>query len=226
MNDDRVWERYSALLRRRPGGIPIASLLRPPSPSEDADVWIRRAREAASLAPYGHHIHWTSPTHARPSGGDPAARVREEGGWFREVGLEPRFFCGGGWYTDAAVVEAVADLGYIDCTALAWRPSYLGADEAWVELSQPAWVRLPSGRDILTVPTTHSFGMLAKAITKPLPHLVHMHFHDYELLDRRRAAAISAVLRALALRRRPLALGEVSSAVETTWAEVARGAGA
>jgi hypothetical protein len=223
VNDDRVWERYSALLRRRPGGIPIASLLRPPASGEDVDVWLERAREAASLAPYGHHIHWTSPTHARPTAGDPAERVREEGAWFRAAGLEPRFFCGGGWYTDASVAEAVADLGYVECTALAWRPSYLGSDEAWVELAQPAWVQLPSGRDVLTIPTTHSFGMLARAITKPLPPVVHMHFHDYELLDRRRAAALSAALRALAFRRRPIALGEVASAVETRWADVWRG---
>ena len=223
VNDDRVWERYVALQRRRPGGIPIASLLRPPADGENAEVWVARAREAASLAPYGHHVHWTSPTHARPTDEDPAARVQEEGAWFRAHNLEPRFFCGGGWFTDVSVAEAVADLGYIDCTALAWRPTYLAAGEPWVELDQPAWVRLPSGRDLLTIPTTHSFGMLARSIAKALPPVVHMHFHDYELLDRRRAVAIDAVLRLLALRRRPVALGEVPATTEADFRSIWRG---
>ena len=121
--DDEVWRRYLDLIRRRPGGFPIASLMRPPMDGEDGAVFVERAREAAALGPFGHHIHWTSPTHARPTGPDPAGALRREGEWLREQGLKPRFFCGGGWYTDADVMSAVADLGYVDCTATAWRPA-------------------------------------------------------------------------------------------------------
>ncbi len=74
-------------------------------------------------------------------GPTPQAAVRREGAWLREQGLEPRFFCGGGWYTDADVIAAVADLGYADCTATAWRPSYLPPGSPRAGLAQPAWVR-------------------------------------------------------------------------------------
>src|SRR5918911_176659 len=108
--DDEAWRRLSSLQRR----FPVAALLRPPHEGEDRARWLERAREAARRGPLGHHPHWTSPTHARPSGGDPAARVREEAAWLREHGLAPTLFCGGGWYMDEEVAEAVAALGYSD----------------------------------------------------------------------------------------------------------------
>jgi hypothetical protein len=43
-----------------------------------------------------------------------------------------------------------------------------------------------------------------------LPALVHVHFHDWELVDRRRVAALGALLRALRLRRRPLTVAELA----------------
>src|SRR5436309_3209922 len=82
--DDVIWARYVALIRRRPGGFAIASLLRAPGDGEDRPTFVERAHEAAALGPFGHHTHWTSPTHARPTGGDPAQRVLEEGRWLRE----------------------------------------------------------------------------------------------------------------------------------------------
>src|SRR5262249_59758605 len=121
-----VWARYRDLAIARPGGFPIASLLRPPADGEDEELFLERAREATALGPFGHHTHWTSPTHARPTGdGDPAEQVLREGRWLRERGLEPRFFCGGGWYTDAGVMEAVAELGDVDRTATPARPQVL-----------------------------------------------------------------------------------------------------
>ncbi len=167
--DDEVWRRYRALIAQRPGGFPIASLMRPPADGEDASAFLERAREAAALGPLGHHTHWTSPTHARPTAPEPAAAVRREGAWLREQGLEARFFCGGGWYTDAEVMAAVADLGYADCTATAWRPSYLPPGSPRAALAQPAWVRLDDGRRVLELPTTHSLGAAAKGLLGPLP---------------------------------------------------------
>ena len=70
--------------------------MRPPFETEDGSSFLERAREAASLGPFGHHTHWTGPDAARPTGGVPAERVLREGRWLREQGLEPRFFCGGG----------------------------------------------------------------------------------------------------------------------------------
>jgi hypothetical protein len=218
--DDGVWERYRALARRRPGGFTIASLIRPPAAGEDAGLFVERAREAAGLGPLGHHIHWTSPTHARPTGPDPAGAVRREGAWLREHGLEPGFFCGGGWYTDADVMSAVADLAYADCTATAWRPSYLPAGAERASLDEPAWIRLADGRRVLELPTTHSLGAAARALLRPLPRIVHVHFHDYELLDAKRRAAIAVTLAVLARRRRPVSLGELGAEREVEWSDV------
>jgi hypothetical protein len=221
--DDDVWARYLTLLERRPGGFPIASLMRPPAEGEDGTRFVGRAREAAARGPFGHHIHWTSPTHARPTGPDPAGAVRREGAWLAEQGLEPRFFCGGGWYTDAQVMAAVADLGYADCTATAWRPPYLPKGSPRASLGQPARVILDDGRSVLELPTTHSLGAAAKALARSLPPVVHVHFHDYELLDTTRRAALTATLVLLARRRRPAGLDELTADREVPWSEICAG---
>ena len=210
-------------MRRGPGGFRIASLLRPPAAGENEALFVERAREAARLGPFGHHIHWTSPTHARPTGPDPAAAVRREGAWLREQGLEPRFFCGGGWYTDADVMSAVADLDYVDCTATAWRPSYLAPGAERAALDAPAWVRLADGRRVLELPTTHSLGAAARALVRPLPRVVHVHFHDYELLEPRRRAAITLTLGVLALRRQPVSLDDLGAEREVAWSDLCGG---
>jgi hypothetical protein len=103
----------------------------------------------------------------------------------RGHGLEPAFFCGGGWYTDEAVRAAVADLGLVDCTQRGGVPS--------------------AG----VLPTTHSIGDLARALVHPLPAYVHAYFHDYDLLDPVRRTALTVSLRLLGARRAagdPLAL--------------------
>jgi hypothetical protein len=218
--DDAVWDRYRDLASTRPGGFAITSLMRPPADGEDEELFVTRAREATGLGPFGHHTHWTSPTHARPTRGNPAPQVLREGRWLREHGLEPRFFCGGGWYTDAEVMGAVADLGYVDCTATPARPSFLPPGSPRASLDAPAWIRLDDGRRVLELPSTHSLGQVARSLPRELPPTVHVHFHDYELLDRRRRAALSLALRLLARRRRPLGPAEVETEREVAWADV------
>ena len=221
--DDRVWTAFERLLRRRPGGFVVTPMLRPPDASagEDESLWLERARLAASLAPLGHHTHWGGPTQARPAGGDdPAARVRGEAEWLRSHGLQPRYFCGGGWYLDGALAETLADLGYVDCTATTFRQSYLADDAPRLQLAAPARLRLPSGALLLELPASHSLGMLARGLVS-LKGPVHVHFHDWELADRKRAAAIELVLRLLRVRRRPLTVSElaerVGAAPELAW---------
>jgi len=221
--DDDVWNRYLDLILRRPSGFAIASMMRPPADGEDGARFVARARIAGAAGPLGHHTHWTSPTHARPTAGDPAARVRAEGEWLRAEGLEPRFFCGGGWYVDGGVIEAVADLGYADCTATAWRPAYLPPGAPRAALDQPAWVRLRDGRRVLELPTTHSLGSAARSLPRSLPPVVHVHFHDYELLDARRTAALRAVLAVLARRRRAGDLAQLGAGREVAWEDVCGG---
>jgi hypothetical protein len=171
--DDESWRRFDAVRRR----FEVIALVRPPdlAHGEDAEAWLGRAR---TLELFGLHTHWTSPTHARPTGGDPAARVRSDHEWVRAQGLEPRWFCGGGWYTDDDVRATVAELGMIDCTPRDGLP-----------------------RDGV-LPTTHSLGQLARAVALPgLPAYVHAYFHDYDLLRPVRRSALVGALRLLRLRR-------------------------
>jgi hypothetical protein len=194
--EDRAWERLSRLQARHR----IAALIRPPAKEEDAALWLERAREAAARGPFGHHTHWGGPGQARPTTGDPAARVRREGLWLRDQGLAPTLFCGGGWYFDSEVAAAVADLGYTDCTATAFSPRYLDADAARLGAECPCRIELEDGRELLELPTTHSLGMLARSVTRQLPAYVHFYFHDTDLLDGVRSRAVRACLRLLALR--------------------------
>lgn len=202
--DDRCWALFSSLQERRPGGFRIAALLRPPDEQagEDAELWLERAREAAARGPLGHHTHFVGPTHARPdsSGPEHAGRVRREARWMREHGLEPRFFCGGGWYMDEAVAGVLAELGYADCTATAFEPSYLGEDEPHLAAQRPVWLTLADGQRLLELPATHSLGMAARAAYGGLPTYVHVYFHDTDLLSRKRRLALETALAVLSHR--------------------------
>ena len=105
----------------------------------------------------------------------------------------------------------------------------LGAGERWAELAGPARVRLPSGRELLAIPTTHSLGDLARCVLRPggLPAVVHTYFHDTDLLDGRRRTLLSAALRLLARRATVTDLGALRQALGAglpvrDWADVAR----
>jgi hypothetical protein len=228
--DDAVWTRFSALQRRRPGGFRIAALLRPTDGAfgEDESLWVKRAREAAANGPLGHHTHWTAPDHARPTSGAPGERVLAEGARLRELGLAPRLFCGGGWYADIEVAEACAELGYVDCTPRRARPPYLPPGERWASVTAPSVLELPSGRTLGAIPTTHSLGDLARGLRRRvLPDVVHVYFHDTDLLDRRRRALVGLLLRLLARRARVSDLDAVAAralpaAPHVVWDDVAR----
>jgi hypothetical protein len=213
--DDRAWAGIERLLRRRPGGFAVTPFLRPPSAGEGEDeaLWLERARTAASLAPLGHHTHWGGVTQARPTGElDAGAVVRLEAEWLRANGVEARYFCGGGWYLDEPLAETLAGLGYVDCTATTFRQSYLADDAPRLQLPGPRRLRLRSGATLLELPATHSVGMLGRGLLR-LPGLVHVHFHDWELASRKRAAAIETLLRVLGRLRRPLTVAELAQRV-------------
>ncbi|HSC90724.1 MAG TPA: hypothetical protein VLB86_03635 [Gaiellaceae bacterium] len=225
--DDETWRRFSELQRRRPGGLAVAALLRPPDEAagERWEPWLERARAAAGRGPLGHHTHWTAPGHARPTGGDPAARVLDEGERLRAEGVPATLFCGGGWYTDAGVAEAAAALGYADCTPTAFRPSYLEPGARRAQLDAPARLRLPSGALLTALPSTHSLGAAARLALRRLPRWVHVYFHDTDLLDARRRLALVAALAALGRRGRAVDLDALVGveAPERPLAEVLEG---
>jgi len=212
--DDECWSRFAALQERRPGGFRIAALLRPPDAAagEDEQRWVERAHEAAERGPVGLHTHFVSPDRARPPSSGPghAARTRHEAEWMESKGLAPTLFCGGGWYMDEWLAEAVASLGLVDCSATAFRPPYLADGAPRLHLDAPALLELPSGRRLVALPSTHSIGMLVRALPRRLDEpLVHVYFHDTDLLDRRRALALRTALHVLALRRTPTDLDAV-----------------
>jgi hypothetical protein len=218
--DDRVWSAFSRLQQRAPGGFRIAALMRPPADGEDAARWLERAREAAARGPLGHHTHFGGADRARPTGeADPAARVRSEAAWLRDHGFEPRLFCAGGWYMDGALAAALAELGYADCSATAFRPSYLAPGTPRLALAEPAWLRVDGGARLLELPSTHSLGMSARAALTPLPRHVHVYFHDTDLLSRPRRLALQAALALLGRRRRPIDLEQLRSLAERSAAE-------
>jgi len=202
--DDEVWELFAALQARRPGGFRVAALMRPPDPDagEDEIRWLGRARAAAENGPLGLHTHWTAPDHARPTGGDPAGRVREETTWLAARGFSVSLFCGGGWYMDAGVAETLAEQGFTDCTATAFRPRYLPEGAPRLAAREPCYVQLPSGRSLLELPTTHSIGMLARGLLAPYRgQVVHAYFHDTDLLDAKRRRALWLGLTFLGMKR-------------------------
>jgi hypothetical protein len=193
--DDAVWAKFEWLVHRRPGGFRIAALVRPPD-GEPEEPWLERVRSLD--VPLGLHTHWTSPTHARPTAGNPAARVRRDLDWLAAHGFEPRYFSGGGWYTDDDVRAVVAEAGLVDLTATTFPLPYGGGRV----VAAPAPGLLPA---------THTIGMLARAVR--LPDYVHVYFHDTDLVDRRRALALATGLRLLALRRPVRDLDELSRAL-------------
>jgi hypothetical protein len=215
--DDGVWRRFAALQARRPGGFRIAALMRPPDAAagEDEERWLDRAREAARRGPFGLHTHFVGPAHARPPepGPEHGDLVRRQLAWLRGRGLEPTLFCGGGWYTDEGVRRALAEAGVADCTATAFRPPYLPPGAPRLELDAPAWLDVDGGR-LLALPSTHSLGMAARAALAPLPQpVVHVYFHDTDLLDRRRSAALALALAVLGRRRRATDLDALAASL-------------
>ncbi len=231
--DDRAWEAYRTFVAKRHGGFAIASLVRPPDPNagEDEALWLDRVRQLTRMGPIGHHTHWTSPDHARPLPGlETGGRVVREAAWLRDNDVVATCFCGGGWFTDGSVTAACATLGYIDCTPRTHRPPRLEEGGAWAELSRPALVETGDGQ-MLSIPTTHSLGELARLAVSPRPiriDVVHGYFHDTDLLDPRRRRALAAALVILGRRRARSDLDAIEALVRVwadvvAWPEIARG---
>ena len=118
--------------------------------------------------------------------------------------LEPRWFCGGGWYIDAGVATAVGALGYVDVTATRFRNDDLELGAPRAALKEPGMLKLLGAPALPELPTTHSPWMLLRdALRGRLPDYVHLYFHDTDLMRPRGRAAVGAALRVLAARRPP-----------------------
>lgn len=220
--DDDAWGAFSRLQARRPGGIEIAALVRPPDPDagESESLWAARARISAARGPFGLHTHWGGATQARPLDGDPAALVRTQLDWLDERGFQPRLFAGGGWYMDEATALVLAERGVADCTATAFRPEYLEPGAPRLELDEPAVLRV-GGTTLTELPATHSLGMAGGAALRRLPDYVHVYFHDTDLLDARRSRALAFALSVLGRRRPPKRLDRLEPVAEAEFSAAA-----
>ena len=119
----------------------------------------RRARAASATTRTGR-----APTHARPTGGDPAERVRARGrsGCASRASRRASSAAAAGTST-RRVAGALAELGYADCTATSL-PAALPARRRAAALARRA--RRGSAcrrRRLLELPTTRSLGMAARA---------------------------------------------------------------
>jgi hypothetical protein len=224
--DDRCWSRFATLQADRPGGFRIAALMRPPDATagEDEQRWLERAHEAVERGPFGLHTHFVSPDQARPAAPGPehAERTQGEAEWLEAKGLAPTLFCAGGWYMDEPLAETVAGLGLVDCTATAFRPRYLEPGEPRLDARAPARIVLPSETRLLELPSTHSLGMAARAVWRPSlgPNVVHVYFHDTDLLSGRRRSALVTALRVLGRRRRAVDLDALADAAADVAPEI------
>jgi hypothetical protein len=210
--DDRIWEEFDRLQDARPGNFAVTALLRPPDADagESEAIWLDRASRAAARAPLGHHSHFGGPQQARPTTVVAADQFRSEVAWLRANGLAPRFYCGGGWYMDRSLAVALAEHGYVDCTATSFLPSYLEPGSAHLRLAAPSRLRLGDGGELLEFPSTHSIGMAARSLLGPLPRdrPMHVYFHDWDLRDVARRRLVWATLRLLGRRARATQLDE------------------
>ncbi len=214
--DDVCWARFSALQARAPGGFRIAALMRPADrdAGEDEERWLDRAHAAVARGPFGLHTHFVSPARARPEtpGPQQAQLVRRQAERLEAGGLAPTLFCAGGWYMDTAVAEAVADLGLVDCSATPFRPRHLTPGEPRLAAAGPVRIALPSGARLLELPSTHSLGMASRAVLRPSlgRRLIHVYFHDTDLLSARRRRALTTTLSLLGRRRRAIDLDQLA----------------
>src|SRR4029078_13728008 len=64
--DDGVWAAFAAFQERRPGGLAIAALLRPPDTEAgeiDEELWLPPARGAGAGGAHARHTHLTRAPH-------------------------------------------------------------------------------------------------------------------------------------------------------------------
>ena len=179
--DDAVWDRYRELVRQ-----PAGRASRSPRCMRAAGR--RRGRASASSSgrarrPRSGRSGTTRTGRRRRTRVRPAAirpsRCCARAAGCASAGLEPRVLLRRRLVHGRGVLGAVAELGYVDCTATAARPSFLPPGSPRAALDAPAWIRLDDGRRVLELPSTHSLGAAARGAravaaagrARPLPRL-------------------------------------------------------
>ena len=122
-----------------------------------------------------------------------------------------RLFCGGGWYIDAEVARGRRGARLRGLHGDGVPPVYLERGAPHLQLQEPAWLELGSRR----APARAADDALdrdaraRRARARSGGQVVHAYFHDTDLLDRRRAAALRVGLAFLGLKRTATDLREL-----------------
>jgi hypothetical protein len=200
--DDETWARFTRFQSSEPGGFRIAALMRPPAPEAEKreDLWLDRVAVARVQAPVGHHTHFGGVAQARPRdfrrGRGPAAprsRVAQGQGRGAPVLVRRRLVSDAG---DRARPHRLRLCGLhsdrlpprVPANRRAPRPNR-GA----VLAPAPGWTPTARAPDDPLARDGGQTGADALPITS-LP--VHVYFHDWDLMDVRRADLLRGLLSA------------------------------
>ena len=194
--DDRVWARFAELQERRPGGLRSPRCFGRPTRGRRGRG---RAPGSSGLArpptrgPLGHHTHWTAPD---PCAADAAATRRARAGGRRagcgSTALRPTLFCGGGWYTDRAVARGLcrARLRGLHAACVTARLSPRRRRSARARRACAARAR----RAELARAADHALRRRrarGASRRRACRRVVHVYFHDTDLVDGARRGVIS-----------------------------------
>ena len=194
----------------RPGGFAIAALMRPPAGGRERGALARARAEAQPRGPLGLHTHWAATDHARPTGGDPAALVREQGRRLDSLGLGPtlllrrRLVHGrGSWpRSPSSATPTARRPRSVPPTCGRRRRGCSSTSRSGSSSVRAAAVCSRCRRRIRS-------GCLRAAARPFRRPIVHAYFHDTDLLDHGRAAALRVGLSFLGLKRTVTDLDEL-----------------
>ena len=224
-----------ARLQQRPAGRISHRRARAPARragGEDDALWLERAREAAARGPFGQHTHWTRPTTPGPPAATRARACCDEGAWLRERGAAADALLRRRLVHRRARRSGVrgARLRRLHAALRRGRRTSptapLGRSSA-----APAWIKFRQVRPCSpSRPPARSASWRAGAIARQGSGepVVHVYFHDTDLLDRKpaggRSARRSDCSRAAGSRPTSMRSAPRSPhAPERPWASVARG---
>jgi hypothetical protein len=121
-----------------------------------------------------------------------------------------------------SIRRSIAEAGYVDCSGLSFRPTYLTGTMPHLSAKGPCVLLLADGRRLVELPVAHSIGMAARSLppARRPRDWVHISFHDWDLMTSHRELMLRAALIGLGRRYRPLEMRTLPGAGAERWAEL------